>query len=133
MSLRFLAFAFFLVLLAAAALNYIPGIVGNDGLVFGIFALDIYDDALHLASALWALFAALKSRQAARMFLILFGFLYFSDGVLGYVTGFGFLDLAIFTNASQGLSFTLFRLFANLPHILLGGTALYAGLFSSSR
>jgi hypothetical protein len=47
--------AIYAVLLTLAALtNYIPGLTDAQGRVFGIFALDIYDDALHLASATWA-------------------------------------------------------------------------------
>ncbi len=41
-----------LFLLAAASLNYIPGLTDAQGRAFGVFALDLYDDALHVASAL---------------------------------------------------------------------------------
>lgn len=122
---------YFGALMFAAALNYIPGLTDENGLAFGIFALDIYDDALHVASALWALGAALTSHRAARSFLLLFGLAYLADGVFGLFTGYGFLDLGIFTNASLGLDLSLPRLFANLPHIGLGGVALLAGLRSS--
>lgn len=115
-------------LLGAASLNYIPGLTDENGLAFGIFALDIFDDALHVVSALWALASALISSRAARTFLILFGAAYLGDGIFGFFTGYGYLDLGIFTNASQGLSFTLGRIFANLPHLGLGGFALWAGL-----
>ena len=126
--LRKVSFVYFLILLAAAALNYIPGLTDHEGLAFGIFALDPFDDALHLVSALWALTAAVLSTRAARIFLLGFGALYLGDGVFGYFTGYGYLDFGIFTNPSEGLSFTMFRLLANLPHILLGAVALFAGL-----
>lgn len=126
--LRKLCLGYFAVLMAAASLNYIPGLTDAEGLAFGIFALDIFDDALHVASALWALAAALISQRAARTFLILFGALYLGDGIFGLFTGYGYLDLGIFTNASLGPSFTLFRFLANAPHLLLGGVALWAGL-----
>ena len=96
---------------------------------FGIFALDIFDDSLHVASALWALSAALYSQRFAKMFLIVFGVLYLGDGIFGFLTGYGYLDLGIFTNDSEGLSFSLFRVLANLPHIALGGFALWSGLY----
>ncbi len=115
-------------LLIAASINYIPGLTDDDGLAFGIFALDLFDDALHVASALWALAAALVSHRAAKIFLVLFGALYLGDGVFGFFTGYGFLDFGIFTNPSAGMSWTLPRLFANLPHLALGGFALWAGL-----
>lgn len=124
---RTVAFGYFVALSLAAALNYIPGVTDENGLTFGIFALDIYDDALHAASALWALGAALVSARAARLFLILFGALYLADGLLGLATGSGYLDLGIFTWGVQDLPFT-FRILANTPHIALGGFALVMGL-----
>lgn len=113
-------------LLGAASLNYIPGLTDENGLAFGIFALDIFDDSLHVASAIWALVAALMSHRAAKFFLVVFGALYLGDGVFGFFTGYGYLDLGIFTNGSAGLSFTFNRVAANVPHLALGGFALFA-------
>ena len=127
-TLRIIAFGYFVALMVAASLNYIPGLTDEDGLAFGIFALDIFDDALHVASALWALAAGLISHRASRIFLLLFGALYLGDGVFGFFTGYGYLDLGIFTNPSAGMSFALVRVLANLPHLALGGFALFAGL-----
>jgi hypothetical protein len=122
------ALGYFVVLLGAAALNYVPGVTDQNGLAFGIFALDLFDDALHLGSALWALAAALRGPRASKVFLVIFGALYLGDGMFGFFTGYGYLDFGIFTNPSAGLSFTLLRVLANLPHIGLGGVALIAGL-----
>ena len=131
--LQKIALGYFVALMGAASINYIPGLTDPDGLAFGIFALDIYDDALHVASALWALAAALISRNAARSFLVLFGAAYLIDGIFGMFTGYGFLDLGIVTNASLRPDWSLNRWLANLPHILLGGFALFAGLFLDRR
>lgn len=125
------ALVYSVILLGAASLNYIPGLTDDQGLAFGVFALDIFDDSLHVASALWALAAGLISARAARFFALVFGALYLGDGVFGIFTGYGYLDLAIFTNASLGLSFNLFRILANLPHIGLGLGAIIAGLRAS--
>lgn len=130
---RTLCLGYAAVLLAVAAINYIPGLTDAEGLAFGIFALDPFDDALHLASAVWALAAALVSLGAARVFLILFGAAYLADGLFGIATGWGFLDLAIFTKASLGFDLSFLRIAANLPHIGLGGLALAAGLISVRR
>ena len=118
--LRLFAFGYAAVLAFAAALNYIPGMVDQDGLVMGIFALDIYDDALHLVSALWALGAALLSRRASYLFLLAFGWIYFVDGMMGFLFGSGYLDLAIITFGVRDYPW-MFKLLANLPHIGLGG------------
>lgn len=123
---RTIALVYFVVLLAVAALNYIPGLTDAQGLAFGIFALDPFDDALHLASALWALAAGLWSARAARMFLLLFGAAYLADGLMGLAVGVGYLDFAIFTTGPVALPFG-FRILANLPHIALGGFALLMG------
>ena len=121
-----IALGYFVALSGAAALNYIPGVKDAQGRAFGIFALDIFDDALHLASALWALAAALISRRAATTFLILFGAFYLADGVMALALGSGYLDLGIFTNGVLDLPFG-FKILANTPHIALGGFALIAG------
>ena len=125
--IRLICFGYFAALLGAASLNYIPGLTDDQGRSFGIFALDIHDDALHLGSALWALAAGLLSHKAARFFLLVFGALYLGDGALGLATGSGYLDLGIFTKGPVTLPFG-FRSLANLPHIALGGFALFSGL-----
>lgn len=124
---RTTAFVYFVILAVVAALNYIPGVTDADGVAFGIFALDIFDDALHAASALWALIAALLSTRAARSFLLIFGALYLGDGALGLATGSGYLDFGIFNNGVLDLPFS-FKIMANLPHIGLGLVALLIGL-----
>jgi hypothetical protein len=126
---RKVAFGYAVVLVLVASLNYlpIPGIVDDQGRTFGIFALDIYDDSLHLVSALWALAAALISSRAARMFLILFGALYFLDGLLGCFAGSGFLDLGIFTWGWLDLPVKL-KILSSVPHLILGAFALFIGL-----
>ena len=124
---RTVAFGYFIILMGVASLNYIPGLTDQNGVAFGVFALDIYDDALHAGSALWALVAALLSARAARIFLLLFGAIYLGDGLLGLATGSGYLDLGIWNYGIQGLDF-LFKIKANTPHIALGGFALLIGL-----
>ena len=126
--LRWTAFVYMLILLAAASLNYIPGLTDAEGRAFGIFALDIYDDGLHVASALWAGIAAAMSSRAARVFLRYFGLLYLTDGLLGLAVGSGYLDLGIMNHGVVDLPLG-FKILANLPHI--GGGAF--AVFSSWR
>ena len=127
-SYRWIALAFAAVLLLAALTNSLPGLTDEQGRAFGIFSLDIYDDLLHGGSALWALISAWLSRQASVIFLKTFGTLYFLDGLLGLVTGSGYLDLGILLYGVQSLPFG-FRILANLPHLALGGIGIFSGFF----
>jgi hypothetical protein len=129
---RIIAFGYFVILISVAAINYIPGMTDDSGVAFGVFALDIYDDGLHAASALWALVAALLSARAARIYLVLFGAIYLGDGLLGLATGSGYLDLGIWNYGIRDLDF-IFKIKANTPHIALGGFALLMGLRSGVR
>jgi hypothetical protein len=130
--IRVIAWGYAAVLLLAAALNYIPGLTDAQGRVFGIFALDIYDDLLHLASAAWAAVAAYWSRPATKAFLKIFGTLYCLDGLLGLATGSGYLDLGIVIYGVQNLPMG-FKILANLPHIALGGFAAFSGFVLAGR
>jgi hypothetical protein len=130
--LRWIAAVYFVILLVVAGLNYVPGLTDEQGRAFGIFALDIYDDLLHLVSALWAGIAAFVSDRAARNFLRYFGLLYLADGLMGLATGSGYLDLGIINYGFQDLPLA-FRLAANAPHVALGGFAAFAGFFLGRR
>jgi hypothetical protein len=130
--MRWIAAFYFVVLLVVAGLNYVPGLTDDQGRVFGIFALDIYDDLLHLVSAIWAGIAAFVSDRASRNFLRYFGLLYLADGLLGLATGSGYLDLGIINYGFQDLPMA-FRLAANAPHIALGGFAAFSGFFLGRR
>lgn len=132
MPVRRVAAAYAVVLGVVALLNQVPGLADADGRVFGVFALDLYDDLLHGASAIWAATAAALSRRASIAFLRLFGTLYLGDGLLGLATGSGYLDLGIVLYGVQPLSFG-FKVMANAPHLLLGGVAILVGLRARAR
>lgn len=123
---RWIAFAYAGVLFVAGMTNYIPGLTDAEGRAFGIFALDIFDDMLHFASAAWALIAAWLSRRASVIFLKTFGTLYFLDGLLGLATGSGYLDLGILRYGVVSMPFGI-KILANLPHLALGGFGVFAG------
>ena len=124
-TLRKIALVYMVILFAAASLNYIPGLTDSQGRAFGVFALDIFDDALHVASGLWAGIAAYTSNRAARIFLRYFGLLYLTDGLLGLAVGSGYLDLGIMKHGMVDLPLT-FKILANLPHIGGGAFAVFA-------
>lgn len=119
-------------LLFAAVTDYIPALLDSEGRVFGLFHLDIYKDALHLASATWAIAAALISRSAAIFFLRVFGTLYFLDGVMGIFTGSGYLDLSIFIDGIRSTS-TYVKVASSVPHLALGAFGIATGFSAKSR
>lgn len=130
--LRKIALVYMVILLSAASLNYIPGLTDAQGRAFGIFALDVFDDALHVASALWAGLAAWTSDRASRIFLRYFGLLYLTDGLLGLATGSGYLDFGIIKYGVLDLPLT-FRILANLPHIAGGSFAVFSSVYFAPR
>lgn len=129
---RLFGWAYFGLFVAVVAVGYVPQFHDADGNLFGLFKLDFYDDSLHLASGIWAGVAAWWSHDAARGYFRLFGPLYFLDGVLGLITGSGYLDGGIFLYGPLDLSWTV-RFFANLPHLIIGGVAIWVGYKLAAR
>jgi hypothetical protein len=127
-----LGWAYVLMFIIVVAVGYIPFFVNDDGMLFGLFSIELKDDLLHLGSALWAAIAAWHSPRQTIYYFKLFGVIYFGDAIVGLLTTRGYLDLGIFLNAAYEL--TLWeRIGANLPHILIGGIAIYIGFFYSKK
>ncbi|MBX3577264.1 MAG: hypothetical protein KF723_08640 [Rhizobiaceae bacterium] len=127
-----LAVAYALMFFAVVGLNYLPFIHDENGMMFGLFSLQWYDDVLHGFSGIWALVAAFLSYRASVLYFRLFGSVYLFDGVLGLVTGSGCLDGGIFYYGFQDIEFAT-RFFANLPHLLIGGIAVFIGFVLARR
>ena len=130
MNIRLCAWIYALLFVLVTALGYIPGFTDDKGLLFGLFSLQLHDDLLHLASGVWAGVAAWQSTQASILYFKLFGALYGLDGILGLATGHGYLDLGILLHDPVSLDLWT-RIAANIPHILIGGLAVYIGFFLS--
>ena len=129
---RAFGWGYFLLFVLVVAIGYVPGFEDDQGRLFGLFTLDLYDDSLHLASGIWAGIAAWWSSGAARGYFRLFGPLYFLDGVLGLFTGSGYLDGGIFLYGVLDLPLVT-RIFANLPHLFIGGVAIWVGYVLAKR
>ncbi|MBE7186210.1 MAG: DUF4383 domain-containing protein [Methylobacterium mesophilicum] len=116
------------------AIGYVPAFNDASGNLFGLFSLQWYDDLLHAFSGVWALAAAFVSHRASVFYFRLFGAVYLFDGLLGLVTGAGCLDGGIFITGFRPLNDVELpvRFFANLPHIVIGGFAVWVG-FSLAR
>lgn len=131
--LQALAWVYAGVFLLVVALGYVPGVEDEEGRMFGLFKIDPIDDLLHLASGAWAGFAAWASLRQSGVFFRWFGAIYFLDGLVGAVVGKGFLDGAIFMADVPAIEGAFTRVAANVPHMLLGGVALYAGLVMARK
>jgi len=114
------------------SLRYIPFINDAQGYTLGIFKLEWYDDLLHYASGVWAAIAAWKSFKASEFYFKLFGIIYGLDGVMGFFLGQGYLDGGIFINGYTPLDWG-FKFAANIPHIVIGGIAVFIGFVLSKR
>lgn len=127
-----LGLAYAAMFFAVVSLSYMPFIHDANGMMFGLFSLQWYDDLLHGFSGVWAAAAALVSHRQAVLYFRLFGSVYLFDGVLGLVTGSGCLDGGIFYYGFQDIDF-MTRVFANLPHLAIGGIAVFIGFWLARR
>jgi hypothetical protein len=130
--IRLLAWGYAAALAVVIAIGYVPAFIDQNNMIFGLFARTWYGDGLHLVSGTWAAIAALSSRRASDLFFRLFGVMYFADGVLGLLTGSGYLDFGIFIAGVRDLPLAT-RIFANAPHLFLGGVAIIIGFILSPR
>ncbi len=130
--IRLLAWGYAAALAVVIATGYIPAFIDNNNMIFGLFARTWYGDGLHLVSLIWAAIAAMTSRYASDIFFKLFGVFYCADGVLGLLTGSGYLDFGILINGIRDLPLAT-RFFANAPHLALGGIAIVIGFLLSPR
>jgi hypothetical protein len=112
--------------------GWIPAFKDADGRMFGLFHIDPIDDVIHGISGIWAAIAALRSAVAARFYFRGFGAIYSLDAVMGLLTGEGYLDGGIFLRGPAALDIGT-RIFANLPHVVIGGGALLIGFWIASR
>jgi hypothetical protein len=128
-NLAWLYAAMFIVL---GSLRHIPWINDANGVTLGIFSLQWYDDVLHYASGIWAGIAAWRSFKDSVFYFKLFGIIYGLDGVMGFFLGQGYLDAGIFIHGYTPLDWG-FKFFANIPHIAIGGIAVFIGFVLSKR
>jgi hypothetical protein len=130
--IRLCAWGYAVVLGIVILTGYIPAFIDQNDMILGLFRRTWYADGLHLVSALWAAAAALTSRHASERFFQLFGVFYFADGVLGLLTGSGYLDFGILINGIRDLPLST-RIFTNVPHLGLGGVAILIGYVLAPR
>ena len=99
-------FGFAAVFLGVYLLDYVPGVMDDNGLMFGLYHMSKLIDLGHLAAGSLALICALISPGAARLYFWLLGVAYTIDVVVYFFTHLNTLPLK--TN-----------FLANLPHIII--------------
>jgi hypothetical protein len=100
------AFGFAALFLGVYSLDYVPGIMDQNGLMFGLFHMTRLVDLGHLGAGSLALLGALISARMARFYFWLLGIWYTVD-VFTYF--FGHLNALPLTK----------NFLVNLPHILI--------------
>lgn len=113
--LKKLAMIFGVVLLLIGVLGFVPGITSN-GMLLGIFEVNLIHNIIHLASGAVALWASMTSVKASKMYFQIFGVIYGLVAVLGVFNMDGpLLGLVAHNTADLVL------------HIVVAAVALYAG------
>lgn len=127
-----LAWIYAALFLSVVLIGYVPGLTDSQGYLLGLFRIELKDDALHLGSAIWAAVAAWRSVRASTLYFKIFGSFYALDGIIGFLFGQGILDGGIFIYGPTPIDWTT-KLFANLPHMFIGGAAVFIGFWLSRR
>jgi hypothetical protein len=122
-----LAWAFAALFTFLVALDYLPFIVAQNGLIFGFFKLEPIANNLHVLSGIWAALAAWYSRGASLFYFRVFGTAYFFDGVVGVLAGKAYLNLNLFNHNTDPVADLTTRLILNTPHLVIGGLAMCIG------
>jgi len=100
------AFGFALLFLGVYSLDYVPGIMDQNGLMFGLFHMSGLIDLGHLALGALALLGALISAKAARVYFWVLGVWYTIDVATYFL---GHLHTLSLTN----------NILVNLPHTVI--------------
>lgn len=100
------AFGFAALFLGVYLLDYVPGVMDQNGLMFGLFQMTSIVDLGHLGAGALALIGALISPPAARIYFWILG-VWYSIDVLVYFVG-HLHSISLRTN-----------FLVNLPHILI--------------
>ena len=100
------AWGFAALFLGVYLLDYVPGIMDANGLMFGLFHMTRIVDIGHLAAGALGVIGALTSVRGARVYFYVLGTWYFIDVVAYFITHWGQITLK--TN-----------ILVNLPHILI--------------
>jgi hypothetical protein len=104
------AFGFAFLFLAVYALDYVPGITGANGKMFGLFSMTKFVDMGHLGLGTLALISGFVGSRTARVYFWFVGFFYAADVITYAVTHLHLVP-------------PLVNLLVNLPHTIISVAA----------
>lgn len=86
MGIQKLAWVFAIVFIVVGVLGFVPGIT-SDGMLLGIFHVDMLHNIIHLLSGVIAAVAAMSSHASAKLYFKVFGVVYAIVALVGFVQG----------------------------------------------
>lgn len=109
------AFGFAGLFLFVYLLDYVPGIMAENGKMFGLFSMTMIVDIGHLALGLLALISGFISAKAARIYFYALGVWYSIDVILYFFTHLQSMSLLV-------------NIAVNMPHTLITIAAFWIAL-----
>ncbi len=115
MTIQKWAWTFGIVFVLIGILGFIPGITMN-GHLLGIFHVDTAHNVVHLLSGIIALWVAVTSTNAARMYFRVFGIIYGVIMILGFIQ-----------NSDTVLGLIANNMADNFLHLVIAALSLWIG------
>ncbi|RJQ33546.1 DUF4383 domain-containing protein [Candidatus Parcubacteria bacterium] len=108
-----LAWVFGIVFLLVGVLGFVPGVTSN-GMLLGLFEVDVMHNMVHILSGIVALAAAMGAGMYARLYFKVFGVVYGLVAVLGLVMSGNVLGMHM-------------NMLDHVLHIVIAAAAIYIG------
>jgi hypothetical protein len=119
-ALQKMAWLYFGVFALVVVITHFPGLTDAQGRNLGLFTIDPIDDVAHVLTAAMAGFAAWQGTRVSRDFFRLFGAIYGTDAVVGFLNGVGVYPVT-------------FDFAINAPHLAIATYALFIGFVVHER
>jgi len=113
--LQKLAWGFAAMFLFVYSLDYVPGIMAENGKMFGLFSMTKIVDIGHLALGALAVISALISGKVSRIYFYALGVWYGIDVIMFFVSHFNTMSLPV-------------NLAVNMPHLVISIAAFWIAI-----
>lgn len=112
---RWLAYLFAAAFLFIGIAGFVPAAF-KDGLLFGLFAVNVWHNIIHIVSGVLAAAAGYTSSWSSRLFFKVFGVIYTAIAIMGLIMGNGLMFGFVANNMADVVL-----------HFILGVASLYIG------